>query len=463
MKVNFKTIFLNYSAILLSMLVNLVLLPFIVKFLDSDYLGLWYVYISLGSLIHLLDFGFTPTITRYISYLFSGNFSFFTRFLKNNNLHSSQLIGIFINTSKFFYMTLSLFILVFFVIFGFSYLALISNLFDLNIFISWIIYSFAIQLNIFFSNYSSLLKSFNKIDELNFNNIISNIGLFSFSILFLFLGYGLIGLSLALFIKAILNRVLSLFQLSKFKELTKNNNFSHIVKNYKFIRDALNFIWPLLWKDGLISLSAYFSSQAVVLFSPFFLTLDQIATYSIGLQLFSAISSISSSMYRSLQTNIQYSFAKNDVKSFLRLTSLSNMIYIFLYLSGSFIFMVISEKFFLLLLDSKIYEIPLLVLVFLYVFIQGNHNMFCSFISNTNNLPYIKSYLISSLFGTFLSLLLISSFDIGPLGLVLGQIIPQLFYNGWYWVSYFLKNYNIKLKEFYFLGLKSLVKSIFSK
>jgi O-antigen/teichoic acid export membrane protein len=360
-------------------------------------------------------------------------------------------------------MTLSLFILVFFVIFGFSYLALISNLFDLNIFISWIIYSFAIQLNIFFSNYSSLLKSFNKIDELNFNNIISNIGLFSFSILFLFLGYGLIGLSLALFIKAILNRVLSLFQLSKFKELTKNNNFSHIVKNYKFIRDALNFIWPLLWKDGLISLSAYFSSQAVVLFSPFFLTLDQIATYSIGLQLFSAISSISSSMYRSLQTNIQYSFAKNDVKSFLRLTSLSNMIYIFLYLSGSFIFMVISEKFFLLLLDSKIYEIPLLVLVFLYVFIQGNHNMFCSFISNTNNLPYIKSYLISSLFGTFLSLLLISSFDIGPLGLVLGQIIPQLFYNGWYWVSYFLKNYNIKLKEFYFLGLKSLVKSIFSK
>lgn len=53
----------------------MILLPVVLHFLPSDELGLWYVFLSIGTFVSLFDFGFTPQMARQITYSFSGALS----------------------------------------------------------------------------------------------------------------------------------------------------------------------------------------------------------------------------------------------------------------------------------------------------------------------------------------------------------------------------------------------------
>src|SRR2546423_3330112 len=50
----------------------LFILPLILRRLPAEELGLWYVFLSLGTLATLVDFGFAPTISRVTAYLWAG-------------------------------------------------------------------------------------------------------------------------------------------------------------------------------------------------------------------------------------------------------------------------------------------------------------------------------------------------------------------------------------------------------
>ena len=56
-----KDIVWNYIGIFFSMGANFLILPFMLWFLDADSIGLWYVYLSIGGIAALFDFGFNPT------------------------------------------------------------------------------------------------------------------------------------------------------------------------------------------------------------------------------------------------------------------------------------------------------------------------------------------------------------------------------------------------------------------
>lgn len=62
----------NYLGIITSLGSQVILLPILIKFLEPDVLGLWYIFVSIGSLVLLFDFGFNPTIARTVSYCWSG-------------------------------------------------------------------------------------------------------------------------------------------------------------------------------------------------------------------------------------------------------------------------------------------------------------------------------------------------------------------------------------------------------
>ncbi|HEY8966376.1 MAG TPA: hypothetical protein VIM58_08030, partial [Candidatus Methylacidiphilales bacterium] len=47
-------------------------LPLMVRLLPPEELGLWYVFLSVGALAGLLDFGFNPTMGRAVAYVWGG-------------------------------------------------------------------------------------------------------------------------------------------------------------------------------------------------------------------------------------------------------------------------------------------------------------------------------------------------------------------------------------------------------
>ena len=71
-KLSSKDIVWSYIGTIISMGANLLMLPFLMYFLDEDMLGMWYIYASIGAIATLFDMGFSVTFARNITYCWSG-------------------------------------------------------------------------------------------------------------------------------------------------------------------------------------------------------------------------------------------------------------------------------------------------------------------------------------------------------------------------------------------------------
>ena len=71
-KIGRKDLVWSYLGYFLQICSNVILLPLILANITSTELGLWYTFTSVGILVNLLDMGFSPTLTRNITYAWSG-------------------------------------------------------------------------------------------------------------------------------------------------------------------------------------------------------------------------------------------------------------------------------------------------------------------------------------------------------------------------------------------------------
>lgn len=67
-----KDVIWNYLGIFFSLGSQVIWLPVLIHYLPPDILGLWYVFVSIGGMVELLDSGFTPTLSHCMSYAWSG-------------------------------------------------------------------------------------------------------------------------------------------------------------------------------------------------------------------------------------------------------------------------------------------------------------------------------------------------------------------------------------------------------
>ena len=59
-KITKQDIMWNYAGSIFNIGMGIFVLPFVLKMLTTDELGVWYVFGSIAALITLLDFGFSP-------------------------------------------------------------------------------------------------------------------------------------------------------------------------------------------------------------------------------------------------------------------------------------------------------------------------------------------------------------------------------------------------------------------
>ena len=79
------------------------------------------------------------------------------------------------------------------------------------------------------------------------------------------------------------------------------------------------------------------------------------------------------------------------------------------------------------------YDIAIIMGIAVYNFFYKRQSYYASFISNTNHVPYVKSYVLSSIAGVILSVIMVFFMNMGVWGLIIGQFLPQLVYNVWKW------------------------------
>ena len=72
MIINRKDVIWTYLGKFFTVGVNIILLPLVMAALSESELGLWYVFASISQIVSLFDFGFSATISRHMTYAFSG-------------------------------------------------------------------------------------------------------------------------------------------------------------------------------------------------------------------------------------------------------------------------------------------------------------------------------------------------------------------------------------------------------
>lgn len=455
-KVTKSDVVWNYIGTFMSLGGNFLVLPFVMYYLDSEILGLWYVFLSIGGIVTLFDFGFTPTFARNVAYCWSGAKSLSKTDVIYVDLCEPNiaLLKKVIYTCKRIYLVISLIALSILLTIGLAYICNVSkNISGYAHIIAWLIYSFAIFSNLYYGYYTTFLRGVGAIAQVNKATVISRIFQIVLSIILLFLGFGIIGVSIAYLLYGFLFRFVSKILFYRYENIGDRIKTDPTSIQLNDIKETFILVWHNAWRDGLVSLSNYLSNQATVLISSMYFSLTDTGMYSISIQLITAIATISGALYGTFQPSLQASYINRDFDGSKKMMSLAMTVYCILFWIGVAVLIVIGIPMLRLIKTDIVFNIPLLIAIAVYEFLFKHHSYYASYISNTNNVPYVKPYILSSLLAIAFATLLASYTSIGVWSLIYAQAIVQGAYNNWVWPYKVMKTLKTNPVQMFKIGL----------
>ncbi len=455
-----KDIIWNYIGIIMSMASNFMLLPFMMYFIDSDFLGLWYVYLSIGGIVILFDFGFNPTIARSVAYCWSGAQTLNAEGVQyvESSEPNFMLLAKVIDTCKRIYLIIALAALVVLSTSGSIYIYYVSkDIFGKTVVVSWLIYFLAVFLNLYYGYYATLLRGVGAVSAYNKINVLARIIQILVSIVFMILGYGIIAVSAAYLLYGFLLRFFSKYTFYRYEGIGEKFDNLNVKATNGDIKGLFMTIWHNAWRDGVVAFANYCANQASTIIASFFLTLTETGIYSIAVQLITAIVTIAAGLYTAYQPAMQSAYINHNKKETKRLMSMAMLVFDLVFIMGVVALLTVGIPILKLIKPTTVFSRTVIVGIAIYNFFYKRQSYYTSFISNTNYVPYMKAYVISGIAGVGLSVLLVSVFNFGVWGLIVGQFLPQIVYNCWKWPSDVYKILDSSFLEMLHIGRNELV------
>lgn len=454
-KVSKKDIYWGYFAQLFSVASGLVTLPLILKLLSAEEIGMNYLMLTLGGLVALFDFGFTPQFSRNITYVFSGS-----QILRKEGISVSESINInyrllatMIHTAKFVYKRLAIIVFIVLLSLGTMYIYYVTNGFTNidNSLLIWFFFSLGAFFNIFYAYYASLLIGKGLIMQAKKAMVYSKLVYIILTFVFLYSGLGLMGVVLANLFSPFVSRYIS-YKYFFTKELSEKIKVYEISKNEKL--KLFEIVWYNAKKMGLVFVGSYAINKLSFFLAGLFLSLDEIASYGLMIQLFGLLSMASSIFLSVFQPRFASLRAKGNIKTLIREFSFCMNVYYLTFLIGA-ISLIFLGPYFLSLLSSNV-TLPVFSIMLLFaiiLFLEGNHSNFATLIVTDNNVPFVTSSLIAGFFIALGDYLVLNFTEYGILGLVLVQGLVQITYANWKWPLVALNKFNINFKSFILIGI----------
>jgi O-antigen/teichoic acid export membrane protein len=460
-KINNKDVIWSYFSQIFQFGAGLFLLPVILRKLPSEHLAIWYVFLSITSLVNLLDFGFQQTIMRNVSYIFSGA----QKLLKfgiddeaSEEVNYELLLSL-IKSAKKIYRTIAIIAFILLIIFGTWYIYDITTELaaQKDILIAWVIYVFSAVLNFYFYYYTPLLLGRGQIKESNKTIVFSKLFYIGFSFIGLSLNYGLIAVSIGNLLGSFVNRILS-YNYFYDEDLKINLN---CVSDFSNDKSIFNIIWANSYRFGLVSLGGFLILRSNTLLTSKFLDLKIVAQYGLSLQLLNILARSSKVLFNTFLPKFNQLRVKNKITKLKKYFGTSLLIgwgtyflgVIIIYFLGNDILNLIGSE------TSLLSEFYLLFLS-LILFLEFNHSIFATFITTQNEVPFVKASLFSG-FGIVISSFIILKYtEYGILGILVAQFFIQLSYNNWKWPYKVLKDLESNYKELLIFGIQFIGKKI---
>lgn len=462
MKITNKDIFWGYLGTIFNLSINIILLPFVYIFLTGEELGIWYIFMSIGSIVNLLDFGFAPTLNRNIAYSWSGADKLKkenAEFVCSDTGPNISLFKTVLISSKYIYLLISILALVLLLTLGSWYIAFLGQNFQGNyLMASWFIFIVSLFINLYMAYYGSFLRGVGAISEYNKALVISKSCQIIISVILLLLDFGLLAVAIAYLITGFVYRFLCrryFFKYEHIGDLLKENTV-----NVKFgeVKRYFLIIWHNAWRDGIVSVSNFLATQASTILCSLFLSLAQTGIFALSLQIVTVIQNVSSSLYTIYQPSMQEAFIKNDKEKSKRLMATAITVYSSLFLIGSILICTFGIYLLEIFKPNSHINKSYLIIMCLYIFLLQHHQLNASYISNTNRLPYVKAFIISSLITVLFEFILLKYTNLNEWSLLLGPLLVQLSYNNWKWPSVVMTELNTNIIEMVKYGLQNIYK-----
>lgn len=463
-QVSKKDVIWGYLGYFFTLFTNIIVLPFVMKLVPSLELGLWYTFLSIGQIVSIFDGTFTGSISRNITYAWSGMKEIskegFSQITENSNCPNYRLLISVLATCKKIYAIVSIVAMIFFITIGTYYMYSISS--EVNSMIwgtAWIIYVFAIFLNIYYSYWITALRGVGAIKESQQANVIARILQIVISLIGLYFNGGIIILALAYLVSNVVLRMYGKHCLFRYSNIDKYYKKYISTINRNEIRENFLKIWHNAKKNGLVCLGTYAITQTTTLVCSAYLGLSATASYGLSLQIITAVVGVASIYFNTAKPKItELKVGKEKTKDkFVKEFSLAMFIYWFSY----FLLIVLLVLFGLPILRylKSETQLPIVMVVFmgLYLFLENNHSLFAALIEMSNTVPYVKASLLSA-FAIILFEFLVSRFtSLGIYGLMFVQFVVQLCYNNWKWPNYIMKEYNINIRKIIRIGANEFI------
>lgn len=462
-KLSKKDIVWSYIGTILNMGTNFLMLPIIMNYLDGEMLGLWYVFMSIGTIAMLFDVGFGVTFSRNITYCWSGakEIKAIDVAISDDSEPDFFLMKKVIKACEIVYLRLSGAALLLLLTLGTFYLYQISKpIVGQSHYFAWVIFSVAVFLNLYYGYYATFLRGVGAVDQANKNVVISRLCQLLLTALLLALGCGIIGVCLAYLSYGTLFRLLGKYKFYNYCGIGECLEKVDVKIEHSEITQLVKTIWHNAWRDGIISISNFLSNQACTIICSLYLTLTETGAYSIGVQLAMAIATISGTLYMTYQPALQSAYStgnKEKMKEDMSLIVVSLIYFFIIGVAGTAIVILPVLSY---IKPESVITTSIFLVLCLYHFILKFRDCYTSYFSCTNRILYMKSFVVSSVVCVILSFVLVGTNSLGVWGLIIAQIISQIVYNFWYWPMKAHAELELSLHEVFVIGNILILKKL---
>ncbi len=433
----------NYIGTIISMTSGFILLPLLMHYLTDDELGLWYVYLALSNFAMLFEFGFNPTFARNIVYVISGARRLSAKGCDSDSVEEGidwHLLNTVIKASKIIYAVIAVVVTVLLTTVGSAYVVYVTSSMDAAvIWGSWPLFCVSVFLNLYFLWSITVLRGYGDIAGEKKASVFAKVAQLLVSAVLLVAGFGLVGAAIGYLVNAAVLRLVAVLMLRKHKDIEEGRRSDTKPIETSAVKDIFLTIFHVAWRDGLVKLALYASTQAMSILSSLFLGLSETGTYSVLLQFANAVYNFATAYPNSFFPAMQSAFAENDSARQRHYVSTGIIGYWTLHILGTVGVCVVFLPLLPLIKSGVVVDYGLFIGMCVYLGLLQQHSIFCNYVISMNEIPYMWGYIIAAVAGSGLVCLFCGVFGMGAWGIVLGQAISQLVYNNWKWPSYLCK------------------------
>ncbi len=426
----------NVAATFFKVGAGIILLPFILKYFPSDMIGIWTIFITVNSLVALLDFGFNTTFARNVSYVFSGvNTLHKTGICEIHNasgtIDYSLLKGL-LASMKWFYsrMAMLLFILLFSIGTGYMYFVLKDyNGNTMEVYIAWVISCLFNVYNFYTLYYESLLLGKGLVKRSKQIVVIGRCAYLILAVVLIYSGFGIISVVSAQFLSMLIIRILS-YRAFFTKEI--KSELSNVQAKDK--KDINKAITPNAIKLGLVFCSGSAVSQLTVFIGSLHLDLALLGSYGLTMQLVTILVTLSKLYIDTYIPKIVQYRTQNKIAEMKNIYTKGIIYFIVMAILGGLSIVLLAGDI-LAIFGSQTQLLSMLPLAAIIIFslLDANQALSTNILLAGNEVPFLKTALITGVVSLVLILFFLYVYNIGVWALILGPGLAQIVYQDWKW------------------------------